>query len=68
MLQPSCCNRFGLGKGFYVVTEHFYVATEFGQDQGFLIATQYFYVATKNLMSRQSCLKLCHDRVYLMLR
>ena len=21
VLQPSCCNRFGLGQGFYVVTE-----------------------------------------------
>ena len=28
VLQPSCCNRFGLGHGFYV-------ATEFSQDQGF---------------------------------
>ena len=39
VLQPSCCNMFGLGKGFYVVTEHFYVTIEFSQDQGFLIAT-----------------------------
>ena len=23
------------------------------------------YVATENLMSRKSCLRLCHDRVYL---
>ena len=27
-----------------------------------------FYVATENLMSRQSCLKLCCDKVYLALR
>ena len=34
VLQPSCCNRFGLGKGFYVATKYFYVAIEFGQGQG----------------------------------
>ena len=42
VLHPSCCNRFGLGKGFSVAIEHFrsrqslvkaksfYVTTEFG--------------------------------------
>ena len=94
--EVRCCNRFGLGRGFYVTTECFYVVTEFDQGQGILcrdreflcrtriswsgVATKYFmslhglvktkrfYVATENSMSRQSFLKLCCDRVYLMLR
>ena len=62
----------------YVSTECFCVATEFGLDRRFLVATEYFlfmtefgaraksvYVATENLMSRQSCLSLCRDRVCL---
>ena len=41
MLQPSCHNRFGLSKGFYVAIRHFYAATKFGQDQGFLVTTEF---------------------------
>ena len=49
MLQLSCCNGFGLGKGFYVVIE-------FGQDQGFYVMSKFgqgkrFYVAIENSMS-----------------
>ena len=60
-------------KGFYVATENFCVAIEFPgvvsrqsimSRQGF-VKTKRFYVATKNSMSRHSCLKLCHDKVYL---
>ena len=42
VLQLSCCNGFGLSKGFYVVTEHFNVATEFGQGQGILCRDREF--------------------------
>ena len=35
VLQPSCCNKFGLGKGFYVVIE-------FGQGQGILCRDREF--------------------------
>ena len=38
------------------MTKCFYVATE-------LAKVMRFYVATELLMSRQSCLKLCRDRV-----
>ena len=67
MLQPSCCNGFGLGQGFYV-------ATKFVKTKGFLIGRIFlcryrvakvkrFYVMTENSMSQQSCLKLCRNKV-----
>ena len=42
VLHPSCCNRFSLGKGFYVAIEYFCVATEFGQGQEFLCRDRVF--------------------------
>ena len=55
MLQPSCCNRFGLGKGFYAATWHFYVAIEFGQGEEILCRDREFDVVTElpEIMSRQ---------------
>ena len=44
-----------------VKTKSFYVATE-------LAKVKRIYVSTKNSMSRQSCLKLCRDKVYLTLQ
>ena len=41
------------------MTEYYFVATEFEAK------AKRFYVATKKLMSRQSCLSLCCNRVYL---
>ena len=34
--EVRCYNGFGLGKGFFVATEYFYVARELGKGQGFL--------------------------------
>ena len=50
--------KFDLGWSFYVATEYSYVMTEFGLDRR-------VYVTTENLMSRQSCLSSCRNRVYL---
>ena len=68
--------EFGLGRVFDVGIEYSYVPTEFGLDRGFYVTTKYFLVATefgakakkvyfaeKFLMSRQSCLSLCRNRV-----
>ena len=41
------------------MTEYYFVATEFEAK------AKRVYVATENLMSRQSCLSLCRNRVYL---
>ena len=51
--EVMCFNRFGLGQGFYVTTECFYVTTEFGQGQGILCHDRVF---------------LCRDRVLSWLR
>ena len=34
--EVRCYNGFGLGWGFFVATEYFYVARELGKGQGFL--------------------------------
>ena len=47
MLQPSCCNKFGLGKGFYVAIRHFYVATKFDQGEEISCRDRKFDVATE---------------------
>ena len=39
------------------MTEYFLVSTKFG------VKAKRVYVAIENLMSRQSCLSLCHNRV-----
>ena len=47
VLHPSCCNKFGLGKGFSITTEHFKSQQSMVKAKSFYVATEYFYVETK---------------------
>ena len=47
VLHPSCCNRFGLRKGFSVVTEHFRLRKSLYKARSFYGITEYFCVATE---------------------
>ena len=44
VFHPSCCNRFGLGKGFSVVTKHFRSKQSFVKARSFYVGTKYFCV------------------------
>ena len=74
VLQPLCYNRFFLDKGFYVVTEHFYVVTKFCQGEEILCHDREFDVTIElpEIVSRRSisCVAIessrtwglpCHD-------
>ena len=58
--EVECCNRFGLGQGFYVKTKCFYVAIEFGQDQEFLCCDKIFLCHDKISQGEEN---LCRERV-----
>ena len=47
MLHPSNCNRFGLGKGFFVVTGHSRSQQSLIKARSFYVMIEYFCVATK---------------------
>ena len=47
VFHPSCCSRFGLGKGFFVVTEHFRSKQSLVKARSFYIGTEYFCVTTE---------------------
>ena len=55
VLHPSCYNRFGLGKGFYLMTE-------FGQGQEFLCRDKVFLCLDRVWPWMRF---LCRDRVFL---
>ena len=47
VLHPSCCNRFGLGKGFSIATKHFRSGQSLVKAKSFYIAIEYFCVTAE---------------------
>ena len=53
MLHPSCCNRFGLGKGFSIAIEHFRSRQILVKGRSFYVAIEYFCVMTEFGLDRR---------------
>ena len=54
----SCRYKFGYAWGSYVMTKHFYVATELAKVRGKSVMTEPIYVATKLAKARGKCVAI----------